>query len=667
RAVAALPALPALLDVPAFAFEGFDDEAFAPVAVPGNLETQGFMDPQYVNIQYPWDGHEDVVAPGIPEANHVALYRTAFTPSARVAAAMAHRGDGERVTLTFHGARTAIYVWLNGRFVGYSEDSYTPSEFDVTDLLREGGNTLAVACCEHSSASWLEDQDAWRLHGLFRSVDLAVRPAAHVRDLRADADYDPATGCGTLDVTALVEGARRAAHAQVSLSAPDGTRVFSTCLGAHEVLRVREQCGPVRPWSAEDPARYLLTVTLRDADGALVERAECHVGFRRVAIEDGILKVNGERVLLHGVNRHEFDARRGQAVTMEDMLWDVRFMKRHHINAVRTSHYPNDERWLALCDEYGLYVVDEANLETHGSWNLPGDTTDGVSIPGGDPQWLGACVDRLESMVARDRTHPSVIMWSLGNESYAGDVIAAMDERCRMLDPTCPVHYEGVTWNRAYDAISDVESRMYAKPDDIRAYVANDPAKPFISCEFMHAMGNSCGGLTEYMELERYPHYQGGFIWDFIDQALEQRLPDGTVRLAYGGDFADRPNDGEFSGDGLVFADRTPSPKAQEVKACYAPVRFLVGERDVLISNRNRFVDTSDSVFVARMLVDGRETWRHEFRAAVPARSTRRVPVDFPSPAVPRGEVVHEVAQCLAHDTAWAPAGYELASGQSLW
>ena len=658
---------------PEFASRSFADGDFTRVQVPGCLEMQGLMRPQYVNIQYPWDGHENPQAPSVPTDNLVALYRRAFTADDRVGEALSR---GERVSLTFHGAATAIYVWLNGVFVGYAEDSYTPSEFDVTEALHAGENLLAVACFQYSSASWLEDQDCWRFHGLFRDVELEVRPHAHVRDMLAHADWNVDAQCGELAVELDLDGAWCAANVELRLStweehADGAALLWSATVESAPKIRYATTCEQVLPWSAEQPNLYVLEAVVRDANGRVLETARTRIGFRHVEIRDGVLVLNGERIVFHGVNRHEFDARRGRSVTEEDMLWDVRFMKRHNINAVRTSHYPNQTRWMELCDEYGLYVIDEANLETHGSWNLPGDTADGVSIPGDDVRWQPACVDRVESMVRRDRNHACVVAWSLGNESYAGDVIRAMGERCRALDPTRPVHYEGVTWNREYDDISDFESRMYAKPDEIREYLESDPAKPYISCEFMHAMGNSVGGLGEYVALERYPQYQGGFIWDFMDQALWQRLDDGTERLAYGGDFGDRPSDYEFSGDGIVFADRTVSAKAQEVKAQYAGVRLEPDGRGVRVTNTNAFQGTSGTVFVARMLLDGREAWSKSYEFEVAAGSARSFDIGFPDVhSLPDGgvmhEVVYEVSQQLAHDTAWAEAGYEIAWGQAV-
>ncbi|PWG59569.1 glycoside hydrolase family 2 TIM barrel-domain containing protein [Bifidobacterium catulorum] len=673
---------------PDFARPDFDDSGFGTIAVPSHLETAGYLPPKYVNVQYPWDGHDDPCAPDVPRRNHVALYRRTFAASGPIRSAIR---DGRRVTLVFHGAQTAIYVWLNGMFIGYGEDSFTPSEFDVTDAVIDGDNVLAVACYEYASASWLEDQDYWRLHGLFRSVELTAWPAAHIGDMRIVADFDHRRGEGLLDIRTELHGAvpGTARTVTAQLIDADGDVVWRS---PHDVGPVRDdgaaadgddgmadaamlswntavECA--HPWSAEDPYLYTLRLTVTDAEGSVVEVAEQRIGFRRFAIEDGIMKINGKRIVFKGVDRHEFDARRGRAVTEEDMLWDVRFLKRHNLNAVRTSHYPNQSRWYELCDEYGIYLIDETNLETHGTWSAPGDgVTPETNVPGNDARWEGACLDRVDSMIRRDFNHPSVVIWSLGNESYAGTVIQAMHDLVHELDAMRPVHYEGVFWNRKFDAASDIESRMYAKPAEIEEYLTNDPKKPYISCEYMHAMGNSVGGMQLYTALERYPRYQGGFIWDYIDQALWQRLGDGSERLTYGGDWDDRPHDYEFAGDGIVFADRTISPKAQEVKQLYANVRITPDATGVTIANGNLFVPTGGYVFTARLLVDGVERWKADYRFEVPAGETRRFDVAFPDAGdfarVDGGtvEVTYEVDQRLAKATPWAEAGYELAFGQ---
>jgi beta-galactosidase len=650
-----------------FVAENFDDSAFERIQVPGHLQTAGLMNHKYVNIQYPWDGHENPLEPNVPESNHVALYRRKFTVSDRLAGAKAAGGT---VSIVFHGMATAIYVWVNGLFAGYGEDGFTPNEFDVTDLLHDGENVVAVACYEYSSASWLEDQDFWRLHGLFRSVELAAQPHVHIDNMQIETDYDAKTGTASFDAVLSVRNAADAATISATLKDADGDVVWQT---AHCVDgRTSISSGSLQdltPWSAENPALYELDVIIIDHAGNIAEVAVQRIGFRRFRIEDGIMTINGRRIVFKGADRHEFDAKRGRAITKQDMIDDVMFCKRHNINAIRTSHYPNQDYWYELCDEYGIYLIDETNLETHGSWCLPGDVlTEETAVPGSKPQWEGACVDRVNSMMRRDYNHPSVLIWSLGNESYAGDVFRAMYRHAHDIDPNRPVHYEGVTHNRDYDDVSDIETHMYVHADAVEEYLKNDPKKPYLLCEYMHAMGNSVGNMDEYTALERYPHYQGGFIWDFIDQAILARQSDGTERLCYGGDFGDRPSDYEFSGDGLVFADRRPTPKAQEVKQLYANVHLDVTESGVVVRNDNLFTSTGGYVFALRVLADGEPVWQSDRRFDVPANETASFAIDWPVDQyrADAKELVLEVSQRLAEPTDWAPAGYELSFGQAV-
>ncbi|MBF9669178.1 glycoside hydrolase family 2 TIM barrel-domain containing protein [Bifidobacterium dentium] len=650
-----------------FVAENFDDSAFERIQVPGHLQTAGLMNHKYVNIQYPWDGHENPLEPNVPESNHVALYRRKFTVSDRLAGTKAAGGT---VSIVFHGMETAIYVWVNGLFAGYGEDGFTPNEFDVTDLLHDGENVVAVACYEYSSASWLEDQDFWRLHGLFRSVELAAQPHVHIDNMQIETDYDAKTGTASFDAVLSVRNAADAATISATLKDADGDVVWETahCVDGRTSIS-SGSLQDVTPWSAENPALYELDVIVIDHAGNIAEVAVQRIGFRRFRIEDGIMTINGRRIVFKGADRHEFDANRGRAITKQDMIDDVMFCKRHNINAIRTSHYPNQDYWYELCDEYGIYLIDETNLETHGSWCLPGDVlTEETAVPGSKPQWEGACVDRVNSMMRRDYNHPSVLIWSLGNESYAGDVFRAMYRHAHDIDPNRPVHYEGVTHNRDYDDVSDIETYMYVHADAVEEYLKNDPKKPYLSCEYMHAMGNSVGNMDEYTALERYPHYQGGFIWDFIDQAILARQSDGTERLCYGGDFGDRPSDYEFSGNGLVFADRRPTPKAQEVKQLYANVHLDVTESGVVVRNDNLFTSTGGYVFALRVLADGEPVWQSDRRFDVPANETASFAIDWPVDQyrAEAKELVLEVSQRLAEPTDWAPAGYELSFGQAV-
>ena len=650
-----------------FVAENFDDSAFYRTQVPGHLQMAGLLKNKYVNIQYPWDGHENPLEPNVPENNHVALYRKKFVVSKRLADTKESRGS---VSIVFHGMATAIYVWVNGLFAGYGEDGFTPNEFDITDLLHDGENVVAVACYEYSSASWLEDQDFWRLHGLFRSVELTAQPHVHVENMQLEADWDAESGTASLDAALSVRNASDAATISATLKDSEGNVVWETSTNADaNTTFASGSLQGLEPWSAESPSLYELEVNVIDQAGDIVEAVVQKVGFRRFHIENGIMALNGKRVVFKGADRHEFDAKRGRSITEQDMIDDVIFCKRHNINAIRTSHYPNQERWYDLCDEYGIYLIDETNLETHGSWCLPGDVvTAETAVPGSKARWEGACVDRVNNMMRRDYNHPSVVIWSLGNESYTGDVFRAMYKHVHDIDPNRPVHYEGVTKNRDYDDVTDIETRMYEHADVVEEYLKNDPQKPYISCEYMHAMGNSVGNLDEYTALERYPHYQGGFIWDFIDQAIYASQPDGSTRLCYGGDFGDRPSDYEFSGNGLVFADRTPAPKAQEVKQLYSNVHIDVTDRSVSIKNDNLFISTGGYQFVLRILADGEPVWQSERRFDVPADSACTFDVEWPVDLyrANANELLLEVSQRLAEATDWAPAGYELAFGQTV-
>lgn len=649
----------------------FDQGDIHSILVPSTLETQGLWPPAYVNIQMPWDGHEDPQAPAAPRDCRVAVYRRSFALDEAIAQTLKAHGS---LRVRFNGFATAIYIWVDGTFVGYCEDGYTASEFDITEALdtHKEKHDIVVVCYEHSSASWLEGQDSWRFHGLFRSVTLVALPAAHVENLETDADYDAATGEGILTVTVHIEGALEATMITAELSAPDGQVVWRhDALASAERLDLDARLANVRPWSAESPSLYMLTLTLADEQGT-VEQVNQRVGFRRFEIADSVFLLNGKRLIFRGVNRHEFDARTGRTMTLDTMITDVKLCKQLNINAIRTSHYPNDTRFLDLCDEYGLYVIDETNLETHGSWCTPGDIpTPATTIPGSKMEWEGACVDRLESMVRQDFNHPSVLIWSLGNESFGGEVFRSMYRRAHELNPARPVHYEGVTWDREFDDVSDIESRMYALPDAIEDYLRDNPTKPYLSCEYMHSMGNSVGGLQLYTALERYPAYGGGFIWDLVDQALyhEDTASSGGEFLAYGGDFEDRPCDWEFSCDGILFADRAPKPQTQAVKALYAPVTLVPTDTGVEVAVVNLPAPVADLSIRARVLADGEVAWETTFPTATTYDECAEVPVNWPREllADTQREIVLEGALLVSTDTPWCDAGHIVSVGQTVY
>lgn len=638
---------------------GYDCSGFGTIQVPGHIQLQGYGQCQYVNTMYPWDGKEFLRPPYIlEEDNPVGSYVKYFTVDEPL--------GGMKTFLSFQGVETAFYVWLNGKFLGYSEDTFTPSEFEITEYLTEGENKLAVEVYQRSSASWLEDQDFWRFSGIFRDVYLYAVPKTHVRDLFVKPLLTNGYKDGYLELELSMTGSMEG-EMQLELNDREGQCICSMQdIGLSEELNLSCTIPAAHPWSAESPYLYELVLKIFDREGSLVEIVPQKLGFRSFEMIDNIMCINGKRIMFKGVNRHEFNPERGRSVTEEDMLWDIRFMKRNNINAVRTSHYPNQSRWYELCDEYGIYLIDETNLETHGTWQKLGACEPSWNVPGSLPEWKEAVLDRAASMLERDKNHPSILIWSCGNESYAGDDIKAMSDYFHEKDPTRLVHYEGVFWNRDYEDISDMESRMYAKPKDIAEFLESRKDKPYISCEYMHAMGNSCGGMHLYTDLEdKYEGYQGGFIWDYIDQSILVKEEEGQEIFTYGGDFDDRPSDYGFCTNGIVYADRKESPKAQEVKALYSNIRITVSETEAEIENRNLFISTEGYDFHFTMEKEGECIAERSEKIIAAPGETIKAPLQLPTITEP-GEYVCRVMARLAEDTEWAEKGYETAFGEHV-
>ena len=539
--------------------EGADLSAFGTIQVPGHIELQGYGQLQYINTMYPWDGLSALRPPEIDWDNApVGSYALDFTLDDGL--------QGQRVCISFQGVEQAMYLWCNGQFVGYAEDSFTPSDFELTPYLREGSNRLCVEVHKRCSASWIEDQDFFRFSGIFRSVFLYAKPKVHLTDLWLDAGLEPDNTTGTLTPRLKLEGETEGAAVTLRLTDSEGCALYDG-----PVTGAPLELPGVQPWSHTTPTLYRAELTLYDANGTVQEVVPYRIGFRRFEMVDGIMCLNGERIVFNGVNRHEWNAEKGRAIGPADMYAAMEVFRRNNINAVRTCHYPNQSLWYDLCDENGIYMIDEANLESHGSWQKLGAVEPSWNVPGSLPEWKDCVVDRARSMFERDKNHAAVLIWSCGNESYAGEDILAMSNFFHEKDPGRLVHYEGVFHNREFDAISDMESRMYAKPWEIREYLESKPAKPFILCEYMHDMGNSLGGMESYIRLaEEFPQYQGGFIWDYMDQALWHTDALGRRVLGYGGDFGERPTDYSFSGNGIVFADGTEKPAMQEVRYWYA-------------------------------------------------------------------------------------------------
>ena len=625
----------------------FDVTSFDDIIVPGHIQLQGYDKPQYVNTQYPWEGHEQLVPPQIPKkGNPVGSYVKLFDVDKKLL--------GKETFISFQGVETAIYVWLNGEFVGYSEDSFTPSEFNITPYLKEKNNKLAVEVYRYSTASWLEDQDFWRFSGIFRDVYLYAVPEIHVRDMKVIADYDYENGNGILATELDIIGDSDY-EIKLTLTDKNGIKVYEG-----NTANVSASIPDIMPWSAEQPNLYTITAEI-SSDSEIIETAETKIGFRTFELKDGIMCLNGKRIVFKGINRHEWNAEGGRVVTEDDMLWDIRFMKQNNINAVRTCHYPNNSLWYQLCDEYGIYLIAETNLESHGTWQKMGACEPSINVPASLPEWKEACLDRARSMYERDKNHASVLIWSCGNESYCGDDIAAMADYFHEVDSTRLVHYEGVVWNRKYDHITDMESRMYAKPDEVEEYLKQNTGKPYISCEYMHAMGNSLGGMKLYTDLEdKYEAYQGGFIWDYIDQSLYK---DGV--LVYGGDFDDRASDYGFCTNGIVYADRTYSPKVSEAKRLYSNIRMSLENGVLTVENRNLFTDTSRYIFKVTLEKEGDILSAEEHRLNISAGEAGSVKLGLNIPEN-GGEYVLTANAVLAEDTIWAEKGHEISFAQQI-
>lgn len=557
--------------------EDFNADNFDEIAVPCHIELAGYDKIHYINTMYPWEGHyhrrpayslgNDGLKGTFSEAsyNPVGSYLKYFDLEKGLL--------GKRVCISFEGVEQAMYVWLNGHFIGYSEDSFTPSEFDLTPYIKENDNILAVEVHKRSTAAFLEDQDFFRFFGIFRNVTLYAKPEIHIEDMWIKPHLNEDNTSGKLGLELKISNRIDLGTIKLKLQDDNHEIMLEKSIEAKE--KVSYESGVIEnimPWSYKTPYLYTVILEVYDNDGYLVEIVPYKVGFRRIEIKDKLILLNGKRLIINGVNRHEWSQTGGRCIAFSDMQTDMKLILQNNINAVRTSHYPNQIPWYYLCDVNGIYVMSETNLESHGSWQKMGGIDPSWNVPGSIPEWKEAVTDRARTNFETFKNHTSVLFWSLGNESYAGDNIESMNQFFKEKDASRLVHYEGVVHNRAYEAtISDVESRMYASSKQIEEYLDSNPAKPFILCEYMHDMGNSLGGMKSYIDLiPRYEMYQGGFIWDFIDQALLVKDEvSGEMVLRYGGDFDDRPSDYEFSGDGIVFADRTEKPAVQEVKYYY--------------------------------------------------------------------------------------------------
>jgi len=657
----------ALFPSPAFLPEPGEALAWGSIRVPGVWQLQGHGAPHYTNVIYPFP----VDPPRIPSENPVGIYRR----TVEVPAGFLKRP----LRLRFEGVDSAFWVFVDGKEVGFSKGSRLVHEFDVSPFVKGPSFELQVRVVKWSDGSYLEDQDQWWLSGIFRDVWLLSPPPVEIFDAFVHAGWDHKSRSGRLVIDGVVVKASSVPKGQLEARLLDakGTEVWkSQCpLGA----QLPEGALPsVLPWSAESPRLYRLVLTAKDSAGAVLSQVSTLVGFRTIEkVKDAFL-VNGARVMLKGVNRHDNHPRLGRVTPVEQLRKDLLLMKSHNINAVRTSHYPNDRHLFDLCDELGLYVIAECDLETHGF------SYDEGKNPSEWPEWEAAYVDRMQRLVEANKNHPAILFWSLGNESSYGVNHEAMSRWTRKRDPERLVHYEGATARMLENPIAgkdytkhvasvDVISMMYPSPENWKRYAdADTSGKPFVLCEYAHAMGNGPGVLTEYWDLFwSHPKMQGGFVWEWADHGIERRTEDGRLWYAYGGDFGEYPHDGNFVCDGLVFADRTPSPGLLELKAHISPVKISLvdlpsGRFEVL--NRQDFSDLSDYSVYWTLLVDGSPVAGSLMDAPKAAAGTsakfgiEKLPEALAG--VLTGEKIVRLSFRTKTDTAWAAAGHEVGFGE---
>lgn len=657
----------------------FDDEKWPTINVPSNVEIQGYGIPIYTNVSYPWHAATPPIIPA--DYNPVSSYRRTFE--------VPKEWSGMDVFVTFDGVNSFFTVWVNGEEIGYNKDSRTPSTFRITPALRRGENVIAVQVFRWNDGSYLEDQDFWRLSGIMRNVTLWTSPALQLRDFEVKAPLDANYRDGLLTIDAAVRNLGSKAQpfsVEASLVGPGGTVAWKGAVGAgtlqagqEKTVSVKKTIASPLPWSAEKPHLYTLLLTTRDAKGEVVSVVPWRVGFHTSEIKDGQFLINGRPVLIRGVNRHEWDPDLGQVVTRERMLQDIRVMKQNNINAVRTCHYPNVPEWYALCDEYGLYIVDEANIESHGMGY-------GERSLAKDPAWGPAHLYRTRRMIERDKNHASVVIWSLGNEAGMGVNFEETYKWIKQRDPSRPVQYE----QAATSAFTDIVCPMYAPPSRLAEHESAQPqARPFIQCEYAHAMGNSTGDIWAYWKpiYAGARHVQGGFIWDWVDQGLRTPVPASrriepmtnpkSVKLdpklgtffAYGGTFgpSSMASDGNFCCNGLVDPDRNPHPGLAEVKKVYQPIQMTAVDLNrgtIELKNWGDFLAAEDYLQGSwRLVAEGRILQSGELTGIkLPPRASQTIQIPMQSIAPQPGvEYFIELSFRTRAPSAWAPANHEVA------
>jgi len=640
----------------AFQAVNFNDQSWPNITVPGDWQTQGFDYPIYTNTTYPWQGYENINPPVAPTVyNPVGSYRKTFT--------LPTDWNNKKCILHFDGVESAYYVWINGNYVGYSENSYSPGEYDISKYLTTGTNTIAVQVFRWCDGSWLEDQDKIRLSGICRDVYMYKVPDVHVNDFFCTTDLDASYENAQFNFSAKLIAdstiTQTGYKVQVQLYDSTSTPILSTPLEmpvtfSNDSAKISSSVAVANPlkWSAEKPNLYKMVLSLIDGNGTTTEMESCNIGFRKFELKNGLMLLNGKRIVFKGVNRVETHPLTGRTLDRSVMLSDILVMKKYNINGVRTSHFPSDPYWYELCDKYGIYLIDENNLESHGVRS---------TVPTSLSEWTANCVDRITSLVERDKNHPSVLIWSLGNEAGTGSNFKAMHDWIKAKDQTRLVHYEGDS------QYGDMTSQMYPSPSSVEWYAQSGNSKPFVLCEYAHSMGNSTGNLYMYTDLfDKYSNIQGGFIWDFVDQSIKD-----SVGYKYGGDWGDNPNDGNFCANGLLNADRTPKSALSEVKKQYQNVKIsatnlLTGK--LTIKNLFLFTNLNEYAGSWQLLADSTVLQKGDISVndmTLSPLASKSITIPFTAPKTQAGvKYWLNISLKTKKDYNWSLAGQEIAKEQ---
>lgn len=630
----------------------FDFENLKEIPVPSHHELQGYGNPQYVNLVYPWEGKEHLSYDQLPKHNPCGVYFKEIEIT-----------DLEKDHfIEFEGFEAGLYLYVNGKFVGYSTQNFTTNRFALNKYLVAGKNRIVIVVFKWSFASWLTDQDMFRLSGINRPVSLLALPKIRIVDINNKSTLRDDLKTGTLALSFHLKNQDENTKISLSLKHKDDIVLEETLPASQEEFAIEKDIQDVLTWSDEEPNLYTLEVSLLQND-AVVESTAMKIGFRRIEIKDGIVYLNGKRLVIRGINRHEFECHFGRCMTPEIALQDILFCKRMNINAIRTSHYPNIKEFYDLCDEYGIIVMDETAIETHGTWATlnPKENHEYDVLPGSKEIYKDITIARGKAMYERDKNHASILFWSLGNESYAGKNLAALSDFFHKVDSSRLVHYEGCVHLPSYNYITDITSYMYPKPWQVEKYLKKNKNKPYIMCEYEHSMGNSTGNFDEYVALvKKYPHFMLGFIWDFVDQGL---LKDGVMH--YGGDFKDYPNNNNFCANGILLADRKENAKTRTVRYWYSPIRLHIAKDSISIQNDNLFVDTSKYEFIYRLFEDETEVYNTTFTAEVKPGKTETIKIENTYSFLEGHRYLARVDVLLKDDETYAKKGTEIHSDET--